>query len=134
MPVRQMGKTLNEKGVSLTDRAIRKRIAKLEENEVIRGYTAIVDHGKVGLHVRRLMLLRLRSTENFESRINDLILYFRRSQSCIFSARLSGDLDWAMCGVFKNDSEAKIESDRIRTLFHDVIEFINTYEVEMVKG
>ena len=50
------------KGVQLSAPAVKRRIDRLEETGVIVGYTAVVDHGKLGLPLQAFSELRFDGT------------------------------------------------------------------------
>ncbi len=52
---RIMVKRLAETGIRISERGLGKRIARLERQKIITGYTAIVDMKKVNLGVSRLI-------------------------------------------------------------------------------
>jgi DNA-binding Lrp family transcriptional regulator len=68
---RIMVKRLAETGIRISERGLGKRIARLERQKIITGYTAIVDMKKVNLGVSRLITVKLSSPKNFVQRLGD---------------------------------------------------------------
>ena len=90
---RAITKKLAEEGIRISERGLGKRIARLEREKVILGYTAIIDMKKVNMGVPRLVTVKLSSPKNYVQRLADMKDYltnapFWRRQ---YSKRLSMD-------------------------------------------
>ena len=68
---RSMTKKLAEEGIKISERGLGKRIARLERNKVILGYTAMVDMKKVNMGIPRLVTVKLSSPKNYVQRLCD---------------------------------------------------------------
>jgi len=84
---RTIVKKLEEKGIQMSERGVGKRIAKLERDKVILGYTTMLNMEKVGISVPRLVNLKLSSPKNFVQRLTDMKEYLAEAPFCDFSAR-----------------------------------------------
>ena len=130
---RTIVKKLEEKGIRMSERGVGKRIAKLERDKVILGYTTILDMEKVGISVPRLVTLKLSSPKNFVQRLTDMKEYLAEAPFCDFSARSNGDIDWIEIKLFNNLEQANKEADLYRTWFGDIIEDYRSYDLDVYK-
>lgn len=130
---KQLADVLGQQGVVLTSRAVRRRIQRMERDKVILGYSVLADLERLLPVERRILLIKFKTSPAFVKRVSDLVDYFRESQECLFAARLSGDIDLMSCMLFPHRNEGKMECDKIRASFSDIIQDLRSYEVDMVK-
>ena len=130
---RVMVKTLAETGMRISERGLGKRIARLEMQKIITGYTAIVDMKKVNLGVPRLVTVKLSSPKNFVQRLGDMRQYLKEAPFCDFSARSDGEFDWIELKIFSDTDQANMEEDLYRTWFGDIIDDYRSYDLEIYK-
>jgi len=130
---RVMVKTLAETGIRISERGLGKRIARLEMQKIITGYTAIVDMKKVNLGVPRLVTVKLSSPKNFVQRLGDMRQYLKEAPFCDFSARTDGEFDWIELKIFSDTDQANMEEDLYRTWFGDIIDDYRSYDLEIYK-
>ena len=130
---RKMTKELAEEGVRISERGLGKRIAKLERDGIITGYTAIVDMKKVNMGVPRLVTVKLSSPKNYVQRLEDMREYLKDAPFCDFSARSNGSFDWIELKFFNNAEQANMEADLYRTWFGDIIEDYQSYDLDVYK-
>ncbi len=88
-----IAKNLQDLGYTITDRAIRQRLARLEKNDVILGYSVILNPNIVSEKINRTILLKFKRNEKTDELTNLLIKYVEESNFCIYSSKLSGDFD-----------------------------------------
>ncbi len=130
---RSIVKKLADKGINMSERGIGKRIAKLEREKVILGYTAMVDLPKVNMSVPRLVTVKFTSPKDFLQRVEDMKKYLTEAPFCDFSARTNGDVDWIELKFFNNSDQAKKEEDLYRAWFGDIIEDYKSYDLSIQK-
>jgi DNA-binding Lrp family transcriptional regulator len=130
---REITKKLSLEGIKISERGLGKRIAKLEYNKIITGYTAIVDMKKVNMGVPRLITVKLSSPANFVQRLADMKDYLTSAPFCDFSARSIGGFDWIELKFFNNIEQANVEADLYRTWFGDIIEDYQSYDLDVYK-
>jgi len=126
-------KNLAEAGIRISERGLGKRIARLEKDGVITGYTAMVDMKKVNMGVPRLITIKLSSPKNFVERLQDMKQYLKDAPFCDFSARSDGGFDWIELKMFNNTEQANLEADLYRTWFGDIIEDYRSYDLDVYK-
>ena len=130
---RTIVKKLSEEGIRISERGLGKRIARLEKEKIVTGYTAMVDMKKVNMGVPRLVTVKLSSPKNFVQRLCDMRDYLKDAPFCDFSARSDGDFDWIELKIFNNIEQANMEADLYRTWFGDIIEDYRSYDLDVYK-
>lgn len=127
-----IAESLRLKGTTLTSRAIRKRIQRMEKQGTIR--FSVVVRPLEGHLYRRVLLIKLKASDKFSERLSHFADYLKRSHTCTFAARLNGDIDLIACVDFPHDGDGKLECDRIRDTFSDIIQELRSYEVDGIKA
>ena len=130
---RAITKKLAEEGTRISERGLGKRIARLEREKVILGYTAIIDMKKVNIGIPRLVTVKLSSPKNYVQRISDMKEYLTNAPFCDFSARSNGNYDWIELKFFNTLEQANMEADLYRTWFGDIIEDYQSYDLDVYK-
>ncbi len=131
---RTIGKKLAEKGIKISERGIGKRIAKLEREKIIHGYTTLVDLPKVDMPIMRLITVRFTSPKDFVARLEEMREYLKEAPFCDFSARTNGDIDWIELKFFNNSEQAQKEEDLYRAWFGDIIEDYRSHDIDIDKA
>jgi DNA-binding Lrp family transcriptional regulator len=130
---RNIVKRLEDRGIKMSERGVGKRIAKLERDKVILGYTTMVDLQKVNMTVPRLITVKFTSPKDFLQRVEEMKKYLAEAPFCDFSARTNGDIDWIELKFFNNHEQAKKEEDLYRAWFGDIIENYKSYNLDIQK-
>ena len=130
---RNIVKKLADKGITMSERGIGKRIARLEREKVILGYSTMVDLQKVNMPIPRLVTVKFTSPKDFLQRVEDMKKYLAEAPFCDFSARTNGDIDWIELKFFNNSEQAKKEEDLYRAWFGDIIEEYKSYDLGIQK-
>lgn len=130
---RSITKKLAEQGIRISERGLAKRIARLEHQGIILGYTAVIDMKKVNMGVPRLVTVKLSSPKNYVQRLADMKDYLKDAPFCDFSARSDGGFDWIELKFFNNAEQANTEADLYRTWFGDIIEDYRSYDLDVFK-
>jgi len=130
---REITKKLSEEGIKISERGLGKRIARLERDKIITGYTAIVDMKRVSMAIPRLVTVKLSSPKDFVQRLSDMKNYLAEAPFCDFSARSNGSFDWIELKFFNNLEQANAEADLYRTWFGDIIEDYQSYDLDVYK-
>jgi Lrp/AsnC family leucine-responsive transcriptional regulator len=98
----QSAKTLAEK-CELTRQTIATRISKLEAANVITGFRAKIDYGKLGYNVFFVLFLKLGSFD--ESLLQSALDDFRASHHVVMDASVTGEWDIMQILAFRNTEE-----------------------------
>ena len=130
---RTITKKLADEGFKISERGLGKRIARLEREKIIIGYTAIVDMKKVNMAIPRLVTVKLSSPKNYVQRLEDMKEYLKDAPFCDFSARSNGSFDWIELKFFNSIEQANMEADLYRTWFGDIIEDYQSYDLDVYK-
>ena len=91
---------LQDLGYSITDRAIRQRLTRLEKKGVILAYSTILNPSLVSEKINRTIILKFKYSKNTEDLVSRLSQYVEESPFCIYSSKLSGDFDWICHFIF----------------------------------
>jgi DNA-binding Lrp family transcriptional regulator len=130
---RNIVKKLADEEINMSERGIGKRIARLEREKVILGYSTMVDLQKINMPILRLVTVKFTSPRDFLQRVEDMKKYLTDAPFCDFSARTNGDIDWIELKFFNNLDQAKKEEDLYRAWFGDIIEEYKSYDLGIQK-
>ena len=125
---------LQDLGYTISDRAIRQRLVRLEKNDVILGYSAILNPNVVSEKINRTILLKFKLTKKTDELTKLLIKYVEESNFCIFSSKLSGDFDWICHFVFDSIEQYDLESHNFLNRFSELISDFRSYESKTIKS
>jgi len=125
---------LQNLGYTITDRAIRQRLVRLEKNNTILGYSAILNPSLVSEKINRTILLKFKFTKKTEELINLFKKYVEESTFCIYSSKLSGDFDWICHFVFDSIEQYDLESHNFLNRFSELISDFRSYESKIIKS
>ncbi|TAK19459.1 MAG: GAF domain-containing protein [Nitrosarchaeum sp.] len=125
---------LQDLGYTITDRAIRQRLVRLEKKDVILGYSAILNPNVISEKINRTILLKFKLSKKTEDLTKLLIKYVEESNFCIFSCKLSGDFDWICHFVFDSIEQYDLESNNFLNRFSDLISDVRSYDSKTVKS
>lgn len=126
--------SLQDLGYTITDRAIRQRLARLEKNDIILGYSAILNPSIVSGKINRTILLKFNFTEKTENLVKLLVKYIDESNFCIYSSQLSGDFNWICHFVFDSIEQYDLESHNFLHRFAGLISDYRSYESKIMKS
>ncbi len=125
---------LQNLGYTITDRAIRQRLVRLEKNNIILGYSAILNPNIVSEKINRTILLKFKFTKKTEGFIILFKKYIEESNFCIYSSKLGGDFDWICHFVFDSIDQYDLESHNFLNRFSDLITDFRSYESKIIKS
>ena len=125
---------LQNLGYTITDRAIRQRLVRLEKNNTILGYSAILNPNIVSEKINRTILLKFKFTKKTEEFIILFKKYVEESNFCIYSSKPGGDFDWICHFVFDSIDQYDLESHNFLNRFSDLITDFRSYESKIIKS
>ncbi len=134
MSSQELQKTLAGLGHSITDRGIRHRLQRLEKNNVILGYSAILNPNLVSEKINRTIVLKFKFSKDTPELIERLTSYVVDAPFCTFSSRLSGDFDWICHFVFDSIEQYDLETNNFLNRFGDLISDFRSYESSTIKS
>jgi DNA-binding Lrp family transcriptional regulator len=120
-------------GHSLREEEIETRIARLEQDGVITGYTISVDSTKIRRRMIRAVLITFRTSQHLPKRLEGLKKYLADAPFVLFSGRTRGGYDWISVQSFPSEEMADEESDIFRNLFGDIIQSYEAYDFMSIK-
>lgn len=133
MSSHEIERNLQDIGYKITERAVRYRIRKLETSNTVLGYSTILNPSFVSQRVNRTVILKFKYSYNASTLIDRLENYVQEASFCVYSARLSGDLDWICHFVFDSIEQYELESNNFLHRFADLIADFRSYESKPAK-
>ena len=134
MSSQELQKTLNTLGYTITDRGIRHRLQRLEKNNVILGYSAILNPNLVSEKINRTIVLKFKFSKKTPELVDKLTNYVVDAPFCTFSSRLSGDYDWICHFVFDSIEQYDLETNNFLNRFGELISDFRSYESNIIKS
>ena len=129
----EISKSLQGMNHTITDRAIRQRLQRLEKNNIILGYSAILNPELISEKINRTVFLKFKLTKNTVELIKRLTGYVNESQFCTYSSRLSGDFDWICHFIFDSIEQYDLETNNFLNKFSELISDYRSYESDLIK-
>ena len=129
----QITSKLRDLGFDITDRAIRHRLRRLENRNVILGYSAILNPEYVSAKVNRTVMMKFRISKHSEKLAERLKKYLTEAPFCVYHASLSGDFDWICHFVFDSFDQYELEITNFLQGFSTLFTDFRTYESKAQK-
>lgn len=129
-----ISKKLGQFGFKRTSRAVSERIKKLEKDGKIAGYTLKTQPKNFENVVIRLILISFKTSPVFNEHISLFTNYLQKATFAVFAARVRGEYDWINIKIFPNTQIANEESDLYRTIFGDIIDKYEAFDLTIVKA
>jgi DNA-binding Lrp family transcriptional regulator len=131
----QIRRNLRDMGHEITERGIRYRLQKLENDNVILGCSSILNPNLVSERLNRTITIRFKYSSKSSALIERLKNYVQEAPFCVYSARVSGgDFDWISHFVFQSLEQYELESNNFLNRFADLIADYRSYESNAVKA
>lgn len=130
----EIGKILQGMSFTITDRAVRQRLERLQKKKVILGYAAILNPELVSEKVNRTILVKFKYSRTLSEAVERLTRYVSESPFCVYAARLGGDFDWVCHFVFSSLEQYDLETNNFLNRFVDLIADFRSYESKAIKS
>jgi len=130
----ELQKILEDLGHTITDRGVRYRLQKLEKNNVILGYSAVLNPNLISEKINRMVLIKFKYGKSSQEKIKQLTEYINQSTFCTYSNRLNGDYDWVCNFIFDSIEQYELEIDNFLNRFSSLISDFRSYESKMIKS
>jgi DNA-binding Lrp family transcriptional regulator len=134
IPAVDIANNLKNTGYKITERAIRYRLRRLEQNNIVLGYSAIFNPSLTSEKISRTIMLKFRFTKDSHILMDRLNKYVEEAAFCVYSARLNGDLDWVGHFIFDSTEQYELESDNFLHRFAELIQDYRSYESSTIKA
>lgn len=134
IPAVDIANNLKNIGYRITERAIRYRLRRLEQNNIVLGYSAIFNPSLTSEKISRTIMLKFRFTKDSHILIDRLNKYVEEAAFCVYSARLNGDLDWVSHFIFDSTEQYELESNNFLHRFAELIQDYRSYESSTIKA
>ncbi|MDE1830587.1 MAG: GAF domain-containing protein, partial [Thaumarchaeota archaeon] len=129
-----IAKILKGMNFTITDRAVRQRLERLQKKKIILGYAAILNPDIVSEKVNRTILVKFKYSRTLSESVERLTRYVNESPFCIYAARLGGDFDWVCHFVFSSVEQYDLETNNFLNRFADLIADFRSYESKATKS
>jgi len=130
----ELQRTLESLGHKITDRGVRHRLQKLEKNNVILRYSAILNPNIISEKINRTVLIKFKFGKSAQEKIKLLTEYINQSAFCTYSSRLSGDYDWVCNFIFDSIEQYDLETNNFLNKFSSLIADFRSYESKLIKS
>lgn len=130
----ELQKILGNLGHTITDRGVRHRLQRLEKNNIILGYSVVLNPNLVSDKINRTILLKFKYGKNSQEKITQLTDYINESLFCTYSSRLTGDFDCVCNFVFDSIEQYDLETNNFLNRFSTLIVDFRSYESKMIKS
>jgi DNA-binding Lrp family transcriptional regulator len=126
---------LHNIGLSITDRAVRQRLIRLEKSGIILGYSAILNPRFISENskVSKTVLMKFRFSARLQELTEKLENLLQDSNFCVYSARLSGDFDWICHFIFDSVDQFELENSSLLQRFAELIIDYRVYDSKAIK-
>ena len=128
-----ISKSLQVMNHTITDRAVRQRLQRLEKKNIILGYSAILNPELISEKINRTVFLKFKITKNTSNLIKRLTGYVNESQFCTYSSRLRGDFDWICHFIFDSIEQYDLETNNFLNKFSELVSDYRSYESDLIK-
>jgi DNA-binding Lrp family transcriptional regulator len=117
----------------ITERAIRYRLRRLESDNIVLGYSPVLNPSFVSEKLNRTITIKFKYSSNASVLIDRLKNYVEEAPFCVYSARLNGgDFDWISHFVFESIEQYELESNNFLNRFADLIADYRSYESKAI--
>jgi DNA-binding Lrp family transcriptional regulator len=118
---------------SITERAVRYRIKKLEKDGIIIGYSTILNPNYTNEKIQKLILIKFRIIRDNVILVDRLMKYLNDSAFCVYACRLHGDYDFVCHFIFDSIDQFDLEIDNFIYQFSDLIADFRTFDSRVFK-
>lgn len=129
-----ISKELESHGIKRTPHAVSDRINKLEKEGKISGYTLKTHPKNFENFIIRLILISFKTSPVFNEHITMFTNYLQNATFTAFAARVRGEYDWINIKIFPNTKIANQESDMYRTMFGEIIDKYEAFDLTVIKA
>jgi DNA-binding Lrp family transcriptional regulator len=131
----EIHRNLRDLDHEITERAIRYRLQRLERDNIVLGYSPVLNPSFVSEKINRTITIKFKYSSNASVLIDRLKNYVEEAPFCVYSARLSGgDFDWISHFVFESVEQYELESNNFLNRFADLIADYRSYESKAIKA
>jgi DNA-binding Lrp family transcriptional regulator len=134
IPAADIANSLKSMGYKITERAIRYRLRRLEQNNIVLGYSTIFNPSLTSEKINRTIMLKFRFTKDSHILIDRLNKYVEEAAFCVYSARLDGDVNWISHFIFDSVEQYELENDNFLHRFAELIADYRSYESSTIKA
>lgn len=129
----EITKLLHDLEYSITERAVRYRIKKLEKDGIIMGYSTILNPAYANEKIQKLILIKFRIIRDNANLVDRLMKYLNDSIFCVYACKIHGDYDFVCHFIFDSIDQFDLEIDNFIYQFSDLIADFRTFDSRLFK-
>jgi DNA-binding Lrp family transcriptional regulator len=129
----EITRILHDLDYKITERAVRYRIKKLENEGIILGYSTILNPSYSNDKVHKLILIKFKIIKNTTGLVNRLMKYLNESSFCVYACKIQGEFDFICHIVMDSTDQFDLEIDNFIYQFSDLISDFRTFDSRLFK-
>jgi DNA-binding Lrp family transcriptional regulator len=129
----EITRVLNDLEYTITERAVRYRLKKLEKDGVILGYSALINPFYINDKINKLLLIKFKIIKDSSALFERLKKYVDDSAFCIYSCKIHGDFDFVCHFILDSNEQFDLEMDSFINQFSDLIADFRTFDSGLIK-
>jgi len=129
----EITRLLHEMDYTITERAVRYRLKKMEKDGIIMGYSTIINPLFINYKINKTLLIKFKIVRDRTVVISRLQKYLDDSTFCIYSCKIQGDYDFICHFVLDSNEQFDLEIDNFINQFSDLISDIRSFDSSLMK-
>ncbi|WP_161486389.1 GAF domain-containing protein [Candidatus Nitrosocosmicus hydrocola] len=129
----EITRILHDLDYKITERAVRYRIKKLENEGIILGYSTILNPAYSNDKVHKLILIKFKIIKNTTGLVDRLMKHLNESSFCVYACKIQGEFDFICHIVMDSTDQFDLEIDNFIYQFSDLISDFRTFDSRLFK-
>lgn len=129
----EITRILHDLDYKITERAVRYRIKKLENEGIILGYSTVLNPAYSNDKVHKLILIKFKIIKNTTGLVDRLMKYLNESSFCVYACKIHGEFDFICHIVMDSTDQFDLEIDNFIYQFSDLISDFRTFDSRLFK-
>ncbi len=129
----EITRILHDLDYKITERAVRYRIKKLENEGIILGYSTVLNPAYSNDKVHKLILIKFKIIKNTTGLVDRLMKYLNESSFCVYACKIQGEFDFICHIVMDSTDQFDLEIDNFIYQFSDLISDFRTFDSRLFK-
>ncbi len=129
----EITRILHDLDYKITERAVRYRIKKLENEGIILGYSTVLNPSYSNDKVHKLILIKFKIIKNTTGLVDRLMKHLNESSFCVYACKIQGEFDFICHIVMDSTDQFDLEIDNFIYQFSDLIADFRTFDSRLFK-
>jgi DNA-binding Lrp family transcriptional regulator len=129
----EITRILHDLDYKITERAVRYRIKKLENEGIILGYSTVLNPAYSNDKVHKLILIKFKIIKNTTGLVDRLMKYLNESSFCVYACKIQGEFDFICHIVMDSTDQFDLEIDNFIYQFSDLISDFRAFDSRLFK-